>query len=365
MKTTAQAFAVMALLVLSLPVLHAASQERPGIQIVLPLYSGSSTEWSTAVNLSPPAAMIILNPANGPGKSQNSSVRSAVGEAQARGIGVVGYVPTDWANGGVPISTAEENIKEYYSWYGVNGILLDEVNDTCNPLPIAYYSALYAFVKSLPGDDNVVLNPGTAVGECYAGISDELVTFEGNYSSYLAYHTPSWAASYPRAHFLNIILEANNTAEMEKAIMLAASRNVGAVYVTDLGGGGADPYLELPSSQYLDLEVAYASSPSSLGSRSLTIAGTPLEDGVSGLVTVDYRSNLPFATSDRVYLNLRNQAGQVVVVSSTEIEPAGGGIAVATLSVESLPRGAYSATVFAVSASGVGVSLSVSFTYTA
>src|SRR6266550_2276041 len=155
---------------------NASAAAPTGLQIEVPLYSDPVAAWSTVVKASPAIGFIVFNPSSGPGIAPELTYPPLIAAAQAEGIRVLGYVPTGWANGTVSISKAEAWAKEYYSWYGVDGILFDEVNDTCASGPTGYYTALYKFVKQQAGADMVVLNPGTATGECYAAISDVLIT---------------------------------------------------------------------------------------------------------------------------------------------------------------------------------------------
>ena len=270
---------------------------------------------------------------------------------------MIGYVPTAWARGTVSVAEAEAWVKEYYSWYGVDGILFDEVNDTCAPGPVAYYTALYNFVKQQAGADIVLLNPGTATGKCYAAISDVLITFEGTYADYLQYEAPGWTMTYPRSHFLNVILD-TPAADMKNAVDLATRRNVGRVYVTDMGANGADPYTSLPS--YFDLEVSYVGAPL-VGTKTLELVGGPAVSDLGPAVTVVYRNDIPSRLNGLVYLVVHNGAGQTVYLSSAAVTTEAGGEVTATLPTQGVPLGTYNASVFTVDASGVALSQSVSF----
>ena len=231
----------------------ASALTRDAVHIGVPLYSDSVSDWSR-VSGSPATSMIFLNPSDGPGDSLQGNYLSLVRHAQARGVRVLGYVDTVWGNGTVSISEAEASVDKYYSWYGVDGIMFDEVNDTCAPAPVTYYTELYNFVKQKTGADIVVLNPGTFVGECYARVSDVLITFEDTYANYLTYQQPNWVLSYPPGHFLHIVLDTPTVANMTNAIKLAMSRNVNGVYITDLGANGTNPYSSLPS--YFGVEAS-------------------------------------------------------------------------------------------------------------
>jgi Spherulation-specific family 4 len=348
------------LVVSSIALAPSASAAAPsGIQIDVPLYSGSLVAWASVVLASPAAGMIVLNPANGPGGFPQPAYQALVRVSQERGISVVGYVPTTWANGSVSVAQAERWVGEYYDWYGVDGILFDQVNDTCANGPLSYYTSLYHFVKQQPGADTVVLNPGTAVGECYASISDVLITFEDTYANFLNYQAPSWVRSFPGSHFLNIIID-TPASEMETAINLAASRNADQVYVTDMGANGTDPYSSLPT--YFGLEVSYAKSPS-MGTETLHLVGVPTIDDVVPSVSVDYGNNLPFNLDGTVHLVVRNAIGQAVYFSNTTIAVSPGAEVMATLSTEGVPQGVYNATVIVVGESGAPLSQPVWFSF--
>lgn len=235
----------------------------------IPLYSDSASVWSTAIEASPTVSMIFLNPSNGPGTSPQTFYSSLVSGAHSRGVRVLGYVATSWANGSVSISNAEVAISKYYSWYGVDGIFLDEVNDACDLAPVSYYTTLYDFVKQQPGANLVVLNPGTSVGECYAKISDVLITFEDSYANFLTHQEAAWVGSYPATHFLNIVIDAPTVCDMMNAVNLARIRNVNGVYITDRGANGTSPYSSLPS--YFALEVLYLAQPLMMGTQRMPV----------------------------------------------------------------------------------------------
>jgi len=330
----------------------AAAATSSGVQIDVPMYSSSAAPWGSVVTASPTTGMVVLNPSDGPGAAPDPVYQALVMSSQLRGVSVVGYVPTTWANGSVSLTEAELWVDEYYSWYGVDGIMFDQVNDTCAPGPLSYYTSLYHYVKQLPGADTVVLNPGTRVGECYASISDVLVTFEDTYANFLSYETPSWVNGYPGSHFLNIVLD-TPASEMETAINLAVSRNADQVYVTDMGGNGTDPYSSLPT--YFDLEVSYVHSPS-MGTQTLQLVGDPTLVGAAPDLTVAYSNNLPFDLAGTVFLVLHNSAGQAVYVSSTAVAVSPDAVVTTALSAEGLPLGRYNASVFVVDESGVALS---------
>jgi hypothetical protein len=197
---------------------------------------------------------------NGPGERAEATYAHLVGEAQARGISVLGYVYTQWANGNVTVQQAETSIDQYYAWYHVDGIMLDAANNRCDAAPLQYYSSLYGHIRAKPGHGLVMLNPGQATGECYAAISDVLLTFENDYPSYLGkYVRDNWTSRYPESRFFHIVFDVPSAAEMQNVISLAGARGAGWLYVTNLNNSNGNPYSSLPS--YFKQELAYLGQP--------------------------------------------------------------------------------------------------------
>lgn len=228
----------------------------PAVKLAIPIDADSSTVWSEAIAGAPSVGIVILNPANGPGEGVNPAYVRLVGEAQVKGISILGYVHTQWANGNVSVQQAEGWIDHYYSWYHVDGIMLDEANDSCDAAPLHFYETLYHYVKAEPGHTTVMLNPGAATGECYAAISDVMLTFENYYLSYaVGYVGSSWTARFSASHFFHIVFDVPTVSDMQNVISTAIVRGAGWVYVTNLNDSNGNPYSALPG--YFGQEVAY------------------------------------------------------------------------------------------------------------
>ena len=228
----------------------------PALKLAIPIDADSPAVWSEAIAGAPSVGIIILNPANWPGEGVNATSARLVREAQAKGISVLGYVYTQWANGNVSVQQAERWIDHYYSWYHVDGIMLDEANNSCDAAPLHFYDTLYYYIKAEPGPTTVMLNPGEATGECYAAISDVLLTFENDYASYaVGYVGSNWTERFPAGHFFHIVFDVPTVADMQNVISTAVERGAGYVYVTNLNDSNGNPYSSLPS--YFGQELAY------------------------------------------------------------------------------------------------------------
>jgi hypothetical protein len=219
----------------------------------VPAYFDASVWPQATVGKHRPSAM-ILNPATGigAGTAPNPGYQSAVQQAHAKGIMILGYSST--ADGSRPISQIEADVRNYKAWYGVNGIFLDSVNGIASELP--YYRQLANYIhKTIPGS-SVWLNAGVYPDQQYMSIGDVLMVFEGTYAQYRAVQVPSWAHNYPATRFANTIYGAVTGSQANSAISLSRNRNAGYVFVTNLEL--PNPYDALPG--YWSSEVTAISS---------------------------------------------------------------------------------------------------------
>ena len=70
------------------------------------------------------------------------------------------------------------------SWYGVNGIFLDEMGNSDGTLDYdALYQSIQALAAELGIELHVVGNPGEPFSESYITAADTLVIFEGPYAN--------------------------------------------------------------------------------------------------------------------------------------------------------------------------------------
>ena len=128
---------------------------------------------------SPLPRMIVVNPANGAGPAADPDYRRAIGAVQARGVRVLGYVPTTWGARSLEAAVAESD--RYRRWYGVDGIFADEA--ASDPRELPYYRTLSRQARAA-GAGLVVLNPGAVPDPGYFDIADVIVTYEGSAGDY-------------------------------------------------------------------------------------------------------------------------------------------------------------------------------------
>lgn len=164
----------------------------PPPKILIPAYFYPGATWTELDATTPRGTVVIMNPASGPGMSSDPNYVSAVGAAQAAGMRVIGYIPTNF--GAISSATVEGQVDDYKAWYAVDGIFLDQCSAASGDIP--YYTTLSTYIKGAPGT-YVALNPGTAPDTGYFAIADLIAIFEGTWDNYLSTFTPPvWAATH-------------------------------------------------------------------------------------------------------------------------------------------------------------------------
>jgi len=220
------------------------------------------TDWNTLIG-SPTSKLgvVVANVLNGPGSTAVAGWTDAIDRAHASGKKVLGYVDTgylgltgrttrlgstataDW------VAQIEQDINAWYSLYGssVDGIFFDDGYNVCGTDD--EYAAVYDIVNQYeklnhPGA-MTVLNPGTAVPQCYEGTADVLLTFEGSDATYesSAYQALDWTPASP-SEIWHIIygVTASDVSLVDET---SQTRGAGYVYITD--DVPANPYDTIPS----------------------------------------------------------------------------------------------------------------------
>jgi hypothetical protein len=191
--------------------------------------------------------LLVVNPANGPGEDAQVSYRHAVRTAQHERVRVLGYVATGY--GGRAVADVERDIDRYVSWYGVDGIFLDETASGADQL--AHYRALTAHARGDAGR-LVVLNPGTVPARGYFDLADVVVTFEGSYADYrpALERMPGWVGEMDATRLAHLIYGAGPAQALSA---VRGERAAGYVYATP--GVQPNPWRTLPPADEHDREL--------------------------------------------------------------------------------------------------------------
>lgn len=265
------------------------------MKLLVPAYfleiGGSLAEWESMVGSMKPGSIAVVNPANGPFTKAVEPFTAAIKYAQERGIKVLGYVPTGYAEEktveGVHLTKAkiEEYIKQWWSFYStIEGIFLDEYSELSSTK--SFYEGLQTLIHeegvkgSLKKQGFVVGNPGLTPPTNWAlPLVDVLCTFENPSAEYATYSPPSWVTSAEKRQICNLVFAATTLKSMEEDVARAKVRNAEWVYVTNFTEA-ENPYGKLPSAYTFAFEAALVYSGIALVRNSGQVATTsPLGGG--------------------------------------------------------------------------------------
>lgn len=197
-------------------------------------------DWSRAVSEGPPAVM-ILNPASGPGPAPEAGLQASARHAAGAGTRVIGYVGTNY--GQLPAAQAEHEIRQYRDWYQVHGIFLD-LTPTQGTAQLGYYRALAAYIhQQIPGAV-IWINPGSIPARAYMSVANVAMIFEGSYAQYQHQAFPAWIRDYPASRFAHTVY-GTSQGDVTAAVQLSRQHNAGYLFLTE--DTGANPYDTLPS----------------------------------------------------------------------------------------------------------------------
>lgn len=229
------------------------------LEIVVPayFYPSAGSPWgpmTAAADEVPITA--IMNPGNGPGTFKDQNYVNAVNAFRAAGGRVIGYVYSSY--GTRPLAQVTADIDRYRTWYGIDGIFVDEMGNTGPAQRLDYYKSIYDYVKGVDPEWEVMGNPGTQTIEQYATwpTADRLMVFENVGSAYPSHVPSAWNANYPAEKFVNLIHTEDSPTKMAEYLELAVSRNIGGIYITN--DVMSNPWDTLPSywQQHVDAVAA-------------------------------------------------------------------------------------------------------------
>lgn len=197
------------------------------------------------------AGLVVVNPASGPGDERQPRYRALVEALRRAGRRVLGYVATGY--GARSPAAASADVDRWESWYGVDGVFLDEA--ASGPEELSYYDALARHARSAR-NRLVVVNPGTVPEPRYFVVADVVVTFEGPFDLYARERArmPAWLERVPAERIGHLVYAASH----RQALTAATAAGVHAGYLYLTSGALPDPWRALPP--YLDDEEARLAS---------------------------------------------------------------------------------------------------------
>ena len=243
--------------------------------------------WTQMEDAVPVVSVAIMNPASGPGAAPDPNYVSQIAATRAAGVRVLGYVASTYAV--KPLGDLKDEIDDYYTWYDVDGIFIDEADNNCATQP--YYAELDTYTKTKGGLGMTIINPGTVTPECFVTAADVLLNFEGSYTQYQSYVPLGWESGYDPSHFWHLVY-ATSEADMPSAVLLSQARGAGYVYVTP-DTLVPNPWDSLPQGSYWTSELAYVQPTE--GGCATPVARPKLQ--IRGIFTPEADDSLTFAGS--------------------------------------------------------------------
>jgi hypothetical protein len=222
--------------------------------LLVPAYFYPPTYWdglNFAASRVPLA--VIVNPGSGPGAAQDPNYVAVVNSLRGAGGKALGYVHSAYA--ARDTNAIQADITNFFNWYPLDGIFVDEMANDANTNHYNYYAGLDAFIQTQGTNLLVFGNPGTTTPEPYLATVDGLMTFENDATNYPGYVPDGWVTNHLARDFCHVIYAVTNAAAMTNVVNLAASRNAGWIFVTDANNNAGNPYDRLPV--YWTNEVNY------------------------------------------------------------------------------------------------------------
>jgi hypothetical protein len=218
-------------------------QPQTGIRAGLPAYFypwPGSAHWRGVAAL-PPGSVLVLDPADGPGRAADPRYTEAVERTRSQtDARVYGYVDT--AYGLRPIGEILTDAGLFQQWYGIDGVFLDRVLPMMEQLD--YYTSVATALRQAVLE--VALNPGQPVMDSlYFALADHIVVFEGTYDHYLATAFPEPPRGEALATSWHLVYDVLMESTMREVVALARERGAGLLFVTD--GSMPNPWDRLPA----------------------------------------------------------------------------------------------------------------------
>jgi hypothetical protein len=207
--------------------------------IMVPAYFAPSSgrDWNALDYAAARVPLIaIMNPDSGPGAGRDpahAAYVQALANLHHAGGRAIGYVHTSY--GARPLASVQTDIDSWLSFYAMDGFFIDEMTDDDNTNHLAYYAALYRYIKAKDARYRVTGNPGANTRPEYltAPAADSLVIFENDQTNYPSFRPSPWVTRYPAQSFVHLVYGVTNAAAMSNDLQQAALRHVGWIYFTD------------------------------------------------------------------------------------------------------------------------------------
>lgn len=195
-----------------------------------PLYVyPTGAEWNTVIQKAKENPnlpnLVTINPQSGVGTAIDQNYVTLVNNLHAVKVKVIGYVYTSY--GGRSQAACKAEIDKYFSWYKVDGIFYDEMNNTAGGAQ--YYKDLTTYTKTKKADSFTMGNPGADTRTEYIGTCDTIIIYEREGLPSLDY-LKGWHLSHDKKNFAII---PHTVPTLDTNFVKEAKKYVGWIYVTN------------------------------------------------------------------------------------------------------------------------------------
>ncbi|MEU0374582.1 spherulation-specific family 4 protein [Streptomyces sp. NPDC006283] len=212
------------------------------MKLLVPLYVHPSVDpaaWRTLVDRAPVLYGVVLNAADGPGRTPDAAFARAARELRSAGVRVLGYVDTDYGRRSARAVAAD--YERHRAWYDTDGFFLDQVAP--DQAGVRHYRRLARTARA-HGGATLALNPGVHPAPGYASFADLLVTFEGGWEAYrTAPAAPPWTRGHPPGAFCHLV---HGVPSGLSGLAARTAELRGAAVHCAVTGHGPNPWSSLP-----------------------------------------------------------------------------------------------------------------------
>jgi hypothetical protein len=207
-----------------------------GLKLLVPAYiypSGEGRkEWQKLIDAAAKADIVVIaNPNSGPGDDRDIAYHEVFTEAGKRGITLVGYVSTNYANR--PQAEIKRDIDTWVQFYPqVRGFFFDQ-----QPREGRYaeqFAELRDHARQRLRDPLVITNPGILCDEAYLAknVSDVTCVF-ANYQGFDRFELPATFKPYKPSRFAAMPYNIAEVDTMRAFVAEAILKRIGYIYVSD------------------------------------------------------------------------------------------------------------------------------------
>ena len=183
-------------------------------------------EWEWLAAQRREVSFAVINVHNGPGAADDAYYPAAVAQLRPC-VRLLGYVRVDYGNR--PVADVARDIASWQRWYGLDGIMLDELPSL--PESLARCTQ-YAAAARAAGITFLAANPGRFPSREHVKLFDVTAVFEGTAKAYADFDQPNWARSVPPSRLWHLVYDCG-PAEIDAVCVTAGRRGAGHVFATD------------------------------------------------------------------------------------------------------------------------------------